>query len=129
MNRFTKLIVLMVLALWGLAAMHCKLESIPGLSFLKICCFVDPAAPAPSSDCGSDGCGDVEDGGYRLEDQTASAPQPLLVLVLFLPAIQPPACVVQPQARTSSLSPAELPRCWQFNLRTALSPRAPSFIA
>jgi hypothetical protein len=124
-SKLTKAVVLTVVALWGLAAMHCKLEALPGLDFLKSCCFAD-SAPCSPRDCESDGCGDVEKSGYRAEEQTPSAPQPLLILALVSSAIEAPllepqtGCFVEPQ------SPPELPRVWQFSHRTALPPRAPA---
>jgi hypothetical protein len=127
-SRLTKIVALTVLALWGLAAMHCKLEALPGLDFLKTCCFVD-SSPSAQGDCESDGCGDVEDGGYRMEEQTASAPQPFLILVLLSVVIEAPLQELQPCSLATSLPPPELPRAWQFYYRTALPPRAPSLVA
>lgn len=116
---------MMTLALWAMAAMHCALEQVPGFGFLATCCAAD-ATCADESGCGSDGCSVVEEGTYRTEDQTASAPQPLLALVV-LPAVWEAALS---QDRSFSLpaseSPPELPRRWQFTLRAARSPRAPS---
>lgn len=105
--------------------MHCKLEVLPGFDFLKSCCFVDSAPSAPK-DCESDGCGAVEDGGYRAEEQTISAPQPLLVLAVLFSAIEVPIPELPACSFVTSESPPELPRTWQFSLRTALPVRAPS---
>ena len=116
---------LTVLALWGLAAMHCKLEALPGLDFLKSCCFVD-SAPASPRDCESDGCGTVEDGNYRAEEQNAAAPQPLLILALMSPLVEARLPELQAPPFPASESPPELPKIWQFSHRTALPPRAPS---
>jgi hypothetical protein len=127
-SRLTKIVALTVLALWGLAAMHCKLEALPGLDFLKTCCFVD-SAPASPKHCESDGCGAVEDGTYRAEEQTASAPRPLLMVALLPIVIEAPLQELQPCSLVASLPPPELPRAWQFSYRTALPPRAPSIVA
>lgn len=121
----TKAIALIVLALWGLAAMHCKLEGVPGFDFLKSCCFVD-SAPSSAKDCESDGCGAVEDGGYRAEEQTASAPQPLLILALLSSVVEAPMPELQTHSFVVPKYPPELPKVWQFSHRTALPPRAPS---
>lgn len=125
MSKFTKIIALTTLALWGLSAMHCKLEALPGMEFLKICCFVD-SVPSSPKDCESDGCGEVEDGVYRIEEQTASAPQPLLILALLSLAIEAPMPELQVCSFVASRPPPELPRTWQFSYRTALPARAPS---
>ena len=116
---------LTVLALWGLAAMHCKLEALPGLDFFKSCCFVD-SAPSSPGDCESDGCAAVERSGYRAEEPTTSAPQPLLMLALAPSAIEAPLSELQARSFATSESPPELPRVWQFLHRTAHPPRAPS---
>jgi len=119
---------MLTLALWGLASMHCTLEGVHGLDFLKSCCFVDSAPSAPQ-DCEGDGCGEVEDGQYRPEEQTASAPQPLIVLALLSSVFEVPLPELQAALFVASESPPELPRVWQFSHRTALPPRAPSFVA
>ena len=124
-SKLTKVVALTVLALWGLAAMHCTLEAVPGFDFLKSCCFVD-SEPTSARDCGGDGCCAVEDGSYRSEEQTASVPQPLLILSLLSPVIEAPMPELQSQFLVASRIPLELPRIWQFSHRTALSPRAPS---
>ena len=124
-SKLTKFVALTVLALWGLAVMHCKLEALPGLDFLQSCCFVD-SAPSSEKDCEDDGCGAVEDGGYRTEEQTVSAPQPLLILALLASATQAPLPELRARFFPVSESPPDLPRIWQFAQRTALPPRAPS---
>lgn len=128
MGKLTRIVALTVLALWGLAAMHCQLEAVPGFDFLKSCCFVD-SAPSSPKDCESDGCGAVEDGGYRAEEETASAPQPLLILALISSVIETPLPELQVGSLVASHPPPELPRAWQFSYRTALPPRAPTLVA
>jgi len=123
-SKLTKVAAILTLVLYGLASVHCILEGVPGLEFLKTCCFVDSGAPT-SKDCESDGCV-VESGNYRAEEQTASAPQPLLILALFSLAIEAPMPEPQVASLVASESPPELPKVWQFSHRTALPPRAPS---
>jgi hypothetical protein len=124
-SKLTKILALTVLAIWGLAAMHCKLEAVPGFDFLKSCCFADSAPSAPK-DCDRDGCGAVEDGSYRSEEQTASAPQPLLVLAVFSSTIEIASPELEAHSFVASQPPPELSKVWQFSHRTALPPRAPS---
>jgi len=124
-SKLTKILVLTVLAIWSLASMHCKLEAVPGFDFLKICCFADSTSSS-SKDCDSDGCGAVEDGNYRAEEQTASAPQPLLVLAVLASIVEVAAPDLQAHSFVTSQPPPELPNAWQFSQRTALPPRAPS---
>ena len=115
---------MLALVLYGLASMHCILEGVPGFDFLKTCCFVDSAPSAPK-DCESDECV-VESGDYRAEEQTVSAPQPLLLLALLSSVIEAPLPEPQVALLVASESPPEIPKVWQFSHRTALPPRAPS---
>ncbi|WCJ60332.1 hypothetical protein NXS98_04155 [Fontisphaera persica] len=118
---------MLMLALYGLASMHCVLEGVPGFGFLKTCCFVDSAPPA-SQDCESDECA-VENENYRAEEQNASAPQPLFILAVLSVAIEVPLPALECHAFVAGKPPPELPRVWQFSYRTALPPRAPSPLA
>ena len=124
-SKLTKMFAVLTLALWGMAAMHCTLEGLPGFDFLKTCCFVEAETAAPP-DCESDGCGAVEDGSYRPEEQTAFAPQPLLLLALLSPVSEAPLPEPQAGSVVASESPPELLKLWQFAHRTALPPRAPT---
>jgi hypothetical protein len=126
-NRLTKFVALTVLALWGLAAMHCPLEAVQGLEFLKNCCLVESAASSPD-DCTSEGCCAVEDDNYRPEEQTASVPQLFLVLALLSPVIEVPLPEHRADSVIASPSPPELSKVWQFSHRMALLPRAPSHV-
>jgi len=122
--RLTKIASVLALVLYGLASMHCLLESVPGFDFLKSCCFVDSEA-GKSKDCESDQCV-VENGDYRSQEQTVSAPQPPLLLALLSPVIEAPLPEPQVASLVASESPPELPKVWQFSHRTALPVRAPS---
>ena len=124
MSKLTKIAAMLALVLYGLASMHCILEGVPGFDFLKTCCFVDSAPSAPK-DCESDECV-VESGDYRAEEQTVSAPQPLLLLALLSSVIEAPLPEPQVALLVASESPPELPKVWQFSHRTALPVRAPS---
>jgi hypothetical protein len=124
-SKLTQVVALTVLAFWSLAAMHCKLEAVPGFDFLKTCCFVD-SVPASPIDCETDGCGAVEDGNYRSEEQTASAPQPLLILALLSSLVGAPMPELQAHSFVVPQVPPEFSKVWQFSHRTALPPRAPS---
>lgn len=115
---------MLALVLYGLASMHCILEGVPGLDFLKTCCFVDSAPSAPQ-DCESDECV-VENANYRVEEQSVAAPQPLLLLALLSSAIEAPLPEPQVASLVASESPPELQKVWQFSHRTALPVRAPS---
>ena len=116
-------------AFWLLAINHCKLEQIPGLSFLS-CCEQDDGAPTKDKDCETDGCAAVESGFYKMEDGQPFVSAPSLVaLTLWLPL---PSVQLLP-ASTSHVkleaAPPELPVTWQFSHRAAVSPRAPSSVS
>ncbi|MCX6887033.1 MAG: hypothetical protein NTX27_18555 [Verrucomicrobia bacterium] len=106
--------------------MHCKLECLPGFEFLKSCCFADSASASPKA-CEGDGCGAVEDGGYRAEEPTVLVPAPPLVVVLASPVIEAPIPERQSHSFTATRAPPELPELWRFSQRAALPVRAPSF--
>ena len=116
-----------LLAFWLAASNHCRLELIPGLSFLA-CCEQGDGVPGQDSDCQTDGCAAVESGFYKMEDGQASMSAPPLVpqtLLLPLLSVQvPPAFTV-----TLEVVPPELPVTWQFSFRAAAPPRAPSFVS
>jgi len=124
-SKLTKIAAMLALVLYGLASMHCILEGVPGFDFLKCCCFVE-AASSPLQDCQTSSCGEVERGNYRAEEQSVSAPQPLLLLALLSSVIEAPLPEPQVASLVASESPPELPKVWQFSHRTALPPRAPS---
>jgi hypothetical protein len=127
-SKLSKAVALTVLALWGLAAMHCKLEILPGLDFLKSCCFAD-SSPSSPKNCESDGCDAVEDGSYLAQEQIVAAPQPLLFPVWISPVMQAPLPELASACFSGFQTPPELARFWQFSYRAALPPRAPSFVS
>ena len=119
--------VLTMLALWLPATNHCRLEQIPGLSFL-VCCDHEAAAPHQDNDCDTDGCAQFENGLYKVDDARAVAVVPAFVGAVFLlPTVEqtpPPPPLL---SDFSTVASPELPGTWQFSFRTALPPRAPSF--
>jgi hypothetical protein len=103
---------------------------VPGFEFFASCHSED-GTPQQDNDCESDGCSAVESGFYRIEEQAPAVSVPLLVLSTVLPLWEAAAPVPAPHLELELLncSPPELPRVWQFSYRTALPPRAPSFVA
>ena len=121
--------VLLLTLVWAAAANHCKLEQIPGLSFLS-CCTHEESGPHEDDDCQKDSCATVETQLYKAERTQNSAPAPDLLIPQFLNTLlvelaqpQPTLCVLPDAA------PSFLPRVWQFSYRTALPPRAPSILS
>jgi len=117
-------ITLLLLAVWPVAVIHCKLESISGLEFLKCA-----SQAADDSDCQGDGCQTVEGASYKNPDQQPVLAEPFLVLgwAALLPTVD-----CEPNQVSLFVGPElppELPRTWQFLSRAAPPVRAPSFVS
>jgi len=112
---------------WLPVSVHCQLEELPGLEFLSCCAHEDAAAPHEDDDCAADACAVVESGLYKTEERQVSPPAPELMpsAFQFSPLAGTPVGS-EIQIRSPGAAPPELPRIWQFSLRTAAPPRAPS---
>lgn len=118
-----------MLALWLPVTNHCRLEQMPIFSFLACC--DEEGGDAQDSDCQTDGCALVENGLYRIEGDQIQVVLPVFTLVDFL---SPPAegfgaghefiGKVLPDS-----GPPDLPPSWQFSLRAAAPPRAPTLVS
>lgn len=106
---------------WGPIASHCAWENVPGLQIFK--CATDTPE---KSDCDDDGCAQLETATYKVAD--TSTPVPVLLLTL---SIQFASVELLPAEQSSPVTaaPLEIPAGWQFSFRTALPPRAPSFVS
>lgn len=108
---------------WVPITSHCSWESVIGGDFFKC------APVAENGDCSNDGdsCASVESASYKTPDAAPDVSVPSFSVILFqLPLISaPPARQVAP----ITAAPAEIPVRWQFVSRTALPPRAPSFVS
>jgi hypothetical protein len=120
--RIRSIVTLVMLALWLPVTLHCELERIPGLEFLRC------AADTDQSDCRDTGCCGVEKSQYKVGQSRLAIPPPV-----FLPLSPAPllnvadALTDRVSAGILTTAPPELPKCWQFVFRTASPPRAPSF--
>ena len=127
--RFVKTVLILLLTLvWAAASNHCKLEQVPGLSFLAC---TDHAEDAPSQDqgCDTDGCA-FEVQLYKTENAQASMPAPVLLFTFFLtPLFDELAAPATTSHILPDAAPVVLTRVWQFSYRTALPPRAPSLLS
>jgi hypothetical protein len=113
--------------LWVPLAVHCQLESIPGLEFLKCDPCADENCRMPSSGCCEDDCTSVESGHYKVDDPSiVILPPTFLALPFAIADIAPAPSAEEPAANDYTVAPLELARIWQFSFRTALPPRAPS---
>src|SRR5438876_5906049 len=107
-------ITLLLLAFWPLVVIHCRLETIPGLEFLR--CASDTPT---SSDCDGDGCQTVESATYKVPDHQNVTPQPVFQALELsaLPEGEIRSCDHDLRWHVSSVPP-ELPKVWQFSFRT-----------
>ncbi len=123
-----KALAVLVVALYGLAMVHCDLEQVPGLEFLSSC-HTQEGNTNQEQDCGTDQCSIVETGLYKVEEHASVVPAPLWVLSLVLPPWEATPPAATPRLMSLSDIPPEFPRIWQFSHRAALLPRAPSLTA
>ena len=121
-----------IATLWVAASFHCRLEVLTGFEFLS-CCQHSESEQSPAhheKECNDDGCAAVERGFYKQEQPQAAPVMPSLALLAWLSPLPDDG---QSSAFHSLVSisptPPELPKAWQFSQRTALLPRAPSFVS
>jgi hypothetical protein len=121
-----------IATLWVAAGFHCRLEVLPGFEFLS-CCQHSELEKSPThheKECNDDGCAAVELGFYKPEKLHDAPVIPLLVLLTRLsPLPEPDLANAFRHSVSISSSPPELPKVWRFSQRTALPPRAPSFVS
>ena len=126
-KSFRTLLTLVLVALWPLATSHCDLEQLPGFAFFACTEESPTAAPHQDNDCETDSCASIESGFYKTED-SQQVPTPPLALSELLTAV-----LVTELSSVSNFDPETIPlelsRNWQFSLRAALPPRAPSFVS
>jgi len=125
--RFWKTMLGIMLALaWAPLTAHCQLESATGLQFLQ--CDREGRVPAQGgSHCDDSSCCDWESGQCRLPQNQVSffvADSVVLALEPLSAWALEPSPAGEPGMVTAA--PAEVYRAWQFSLRAALPPRAPS---
>lgn len=123
-SKLTRLAAGLALVLYGMASFHCILEGVPGLDFLRTCCFVGAGSSATTG-CDNDECA-VESAKYRAEEPTFSLPQPPLIEALAGEEFETPLPEPRAAPFVVSEAPPEVPKIWPFSQRTALLPRAPS---
>jgi hypothetical protein len=119
-----KILVLALVAVWSLAANHCKLEQLPGFQFLK-CGDSASTSAHPEADCQTDGCATVESSFYKSED--VSTAMPLLAKIILVVVGWEKSPSVAQNNFTPVSAPPEFAGGWQFVFRTAAPPRAPAF--
>jgi hypothetical protein len=120
-KRLLNLFGIFLALAWVPITSHCAWEDLPGFQLFQ--CATDAQQ---DSDCEGDACVQVETASYKVSETQTYVPVPpftvvdQISLLEMLPAQQPlPATAAPPQ----------IPRSWQFSFRTALPPRASSFVS
>ena len=115
---------LLSLVIWLPATVHCELESVPGLKFLR--CAAD--GQNPNGDCKDDGCCAVEKSQYKSEQVPLTVQSPDLLPVSLLPILDVANTLpAEVSLGILTAAPPELHQTWHFVSRMALPVRAPSF--
>ena len=129
MKWLTKIVTLLLLALWLPATVHCQLEIFPALDFLS-CCDHPDQAPHQDNDCESDACAVIEGGHVLAALGARITPMPIVWQNSFCP---PPEAIISFSPVLTLVqvnsSPPELTHTWQFIYRAAAEVRAPSFVS
>jgi hypothetical protein len=116
-----------VAALWLVASSHCLLEGVSAFSFLS-CAAAGASESSPASHCDDAACQVVESGQYVSSVQAKAPAAALGIVVLDLTMSAETPQVPELSGGVLTGAPPDLPKTWQFRLRAALAPRAPSLI-
>lgn len=120
---------LLLALLWLPAAMHCRLEAAADLQFFS-CCLDSGTGQTPSpqsDDCKAGLCDTFKSRVLRHDDSREMSARTVLVTVFLATPVDEPLPGSSAGGGGLSTAPPELARSWQFALRTAQPPRAPSF--
>jgi hypothetical protein len=121
-----KMLTVLLAMAWLPLMAHCAIESSTGLEILKCTPLDTGGAPCAPSDSGP--CCSWESGQYKAPESQPLLSAPLLAVLPRLLALvtEPPSPCEVSRAPTDAISDPPTP--WQFCMRTALPPRAPSSI-
>lgn len=127
-NRVSRALSMLLLSVWAVASMHCKLEALPGWEFLRFC-HAEESPADHATGCAEDACAEIEDGNYRPEEPISPVPAPeFAAALIFLPRLLALPAPSRPP-RPIAGSPPHLLASRHFADRSAPSPRAPSLDA
>jgi hypothetical protein len=124
-NRFVRIVALLLAVFWMPLTSHCNLEQLPGLQFLA-CGDQSDQTPHTNTGCGESACASVESGLYKTEERPNTLPASALLPVFGVAAAMDTLPQMAQLRANLEFAPPELSRGWQFHFRTALPPRAPS---
>ena len=127
-NRLKGIMSVIVLALWASCTIHCELEMFASAK-ASSCCQGDEQRSGKPASPESCVCTVIASGGYTVQKNApVAAPAPEVILE-FTEIPQSEDALREAVVEDLIFAPPELPRSWQFSLRTALPPRAPSFVS
>lgn len=133
MRKIRTILTLLLATLWLPVSSHClMIEVTSGLESLSCCAHTDTETPpAPQKDhCATDACTTVEGAQYKSSVQRITVPAlDNHVLFEFPVPLLPPLTLAAISTCSSASRLDSLPVTWQFSARTALPPRAPSFVS
>jgi hypothetical protein len=121
MKRLHQIVGLVLMLLWVPITAHSTQENIPGLQFLQCATDADE-----KEGCEDDGCTQLESATYKISDTRTDFLPPAFTALFAFVAVEFRADKQRPGAIEV---PPQIPCSWQFSCRTALPPRAPSFIS
>jgi len=117
MPRLRSLIVCLLLALWLPATLHCGIEDAGLLGKAEAC----------ANSCAADNCDVLESGSFKSTHVVVNAPAPaLLISLCCLIEITPETIIVPLVSPERTDCPPEVACGWQFTVRAAPLPGAPS---
>jgi hypothetical protein len=128
--RFTKLMSLLLVALWLPATLHCQFESLGLRTFFSCPEIAAHSDHATQNDCAHDGCQTVESGQIAFSQSRiipALLPASVCALVHCLLRVAPSAAAPEIFAVHQNET-LPIQRTWQFVRRAALPARAPDLL-
>jgi hypothetical protein len=128
-NLLKRVVALVLLAAWLPATSLCLIERAGWLSS-DDCCPSNTQNGSDQKPSHETTCCALASATYKADDdQNVNVAAPIAVLVADWNSLSVVESFGWSACPSLSISPPELPASWQFALRTALPPRAPSFVS
>jgi hypothetical protein len=111
------------------ASGYCLLEKTGLITPVDCCAEGTPHEQQEQAPCGGYGCCPIEYAVYSSFDSGAADLAVPPADIVFLAVVLPPERPVEVSLAQLERLPPDIPKSWQFSFRTALPPRAPSFLS
>ena len=129
MDKLKQAVGWLLLVIWLPATSLCLVERAGWLAN-DDCCPSSASKPAPAEPSSDATCCTLASASYKADDYShLHITAPLFIGVLIFEALAADTEPVQVVDKANDLGPPALLKTWQFTYRTALSPRAPSFVS